>query len=67
MSVFKHQVRVDIREFYLTDDGQRKPGKKGISLSKKEWEALKDKMDDIEKAIKENDSDSVCSLTDLEI
>ncbi|KAF8554741.1 PC4-domain-containing protein [Imleria badia] len=37
---FKGQVFVDIREFYGTD-GDEKPGKKGISLTTEQWEALK--------------------------
>lgn len=34
------QVFLDIREFYGTE-GDEKPGKKGISLSMEQWEALK--------------------------
>lgn len=55
VSEFKGRVRIDIREFYLNDKGERKPGKKGISLSRDEWDKLKDQMDDIEKTIKKMD------------
>ncbi|KAI0829945.1 transcriptional Coactivator p15-domain-containing protein [Trametes gibbosa] len=39
--LFKTMKRLDIREFYGDDDDDLKPGKKGISLSYEEWEALK--------------------------
>jgi len=32
---------VDIREFYTDQEGELKPGKKGISLNKDQWEKLK--------------------------
>jgi len=57
ISDFRGKIRVDIREYYVTDDGQRKPGRKGISLSLQEWAKLKDYIDEIEKAIKNEDSD----------
>lgn len=52
VSLFKNKVRIDIREYYLDDNGDRKPGKKGISLSLDEWKKLKDQLDDIEKDVK---------------
>jgi len=52
VSTFKGKVRVDIREFYMTDDGERRPGKKGISLSLEEWKKLASNLSDIQKAIK---------------
>ncbi|RWS12920.1 activated RNA polymerase II transcriptional coactivator p15-like protein [Dinothrombium tinctorium] len=58
VSQFRHKTRIDIREYYVTDDGVRKPGKKGISLSLQEWKKLKEQMDEIEKAIVKCDSDS---------
>ena len=57
VSLFKSRVRIDIREYYLNDAGERKPGKKGISLSREEWDKVKDQMDDIEKAIKKKDGE----------
>lgn len=59
VSEFKNKVRVDIREFYLNEDGERKPGKKGISLSMDEWKKIVENMDKIKKMIKDQgDSDS---------
>lgn len=58
---FKGKVRIDVREFYLNDEGQRRPGKKGISLSKEEWEKLKDQIPEIDEKIKKtsgSDSES---------
>jgi hypothetical protein len=57
VSLFKGKVRVDVREYYLDDNGERKPGKKGISLSLDEWKKLKDQMDDIEQSIKSKGGD----------
>ncbi|KAI9569613.1 transcriptional Coactivator p15-domain-containing protein [Boletus coccyginus] len=44
---FKGLVFVDIREFYGAE-GDEKPGKKGISLSKEQWEALKQSIGTID-------------------
>jgi hypothetical protein len=72
ISEFRNKVRVDVREYYLNDDGEKKPGKKGISLSLEEWNKLKDLMPKIESAIKgtadesnddDNDSDSSVSFS----
>ncbi len=39
---FKSVVLVDLREFYVDKaDSVTKPGKKGISLTTEQWEALK--------------------------
>ncbi|THH30427.1 hypothetical protein EUX98_g3759 [Antrodiella citrinella] len=40
LSEFKGTVYLDIREFY-EKDGEAKPGKKGISISKEQWDILK--------------------------
>lgn len=63
VSEFRSQIRVDVREFYFDDNGDRRPGKKGISLSMEEWNKLKAFLPKIEKAIKgiddsESDRDS---------
>jgi len=58
VSDFKGKKRVDIREYYLNDDGERKPGKKGISLSIDEWKKLRDQMKDIDKAVGLLDTES---------
>lgn len=47
---FKGKLLVDIREFY-NDNGEMKPGKKGIALSKENWNKLKDYMNIIDEAI----------------
>lgn len=52
VSLFKNKVRVDIREYYMDDKGERRPGKKGISLSLDEWKKMKEQLGDIEKDIK---------------
>ncbi|KAI0373494.1 PC4-domain-containing protein [Pilatotrama ljubarskyi] len=44
---FKGATFLDIREFY-GDDNDLKPGKKGISLAKEQWEALKNNSDIID-------------------
>jgi len=39
---FKGMQMIDIREFYVDkSDGKEKPGKKGISLQKPQWDELK--------------------------
>jgi len=44
---FKGSLYVDIREFY-GDEGDEKPGKKGIALSLDQWETLKANLDKID-------------------
>ncbi|KAI9068309.1 PC4-domain-containing protein [Trametes sanguinea] len=44
---FKGATFVDIREFY-GDESDLKPGKKGISLNREQWEALKKGSDAID-------------------
>ena len=58
VSEFKNQIRVDIREYYFDDNGDRKPGKKGISLSMEEWNKLVSHLPKISKAIKGVDDSS---------
>ncbi|XP_015917066.1 activated RNA polymerase II transcriptional coactivator p15 [Parasteatoda tepidariorum] len=48
---FRGKVLIDIREFYEAD-GELKPGKKGICLNTEQWQALKEKIDDIDDAVK---------------
>ena len=38
---FRGKMMVDIREYYLDENGEEKPGKKGISLSLEQWDKLK--------------------------
>ncbi|ESK97069.1 hypothetical protein Moror_6290 [Moniliophthora roreri MCA 2997] len=49
---FKGKPLVDIREFY-GDEGQEKPGKKGISLTDEQWEMLKKSMPIIDRLFRE--------------
>jgi hypothetical protein len=41
---WKSQILIDIREFYQDKAGEWKPGKKGISLTLEQYQALKDCM-----------------------
>ncbi|RUS88207.1 hypothetical protein EGW08_004039 [Elysia chlorotica] len=47
VSEFRGKTFVGIREFY-EKDGKKLPGKKGISLTKDQWERLKDNISDID-------------------
>ncbi|XP_047000366.1 RNA polymerase II transcriptional coactivator [Schistocerca americana] len=49
---FRGQVYVDIREYY-ENDGELKPGKKGISLTASAWRKLLSLSDDIDEALKQ--------------
>lgn len=44
---------VNIREYYETDDGEQRPGKKGISLKLEEWRALVRQFEKIDAKIRE--------------
>lgn len=41
---WKSQILIDIREFYQDKAGEWRPGKKGISLTLEQYQALKDCM-----------------------
>ncbi|XP_055055929.1 SUB1 regulator of transcription b [Misgurnus anguillicaudatus] len=49
---FKGKVLIDIREYWMDQSGEMKPGKKGISLNPEQWNQLKEQMSDIDEAIK---------------
>ncbi|AWP06617.1 Activated RNA polymerase II transcriptional coactivator p15 isoform 2 [Scophthalmus maximus] len=49
---FKGKVLIDIREYWMNQDGEMKPGKKGISLNPEQWSQLKDQISEIDDAIK---------------
>ncbi|CAL8348217.1 unnamed protein product [Lota lota] len=49
---FKGKVLVDIREYWMNQDGEMKPGKKGISLNPEQWSQLKEQMSEIDEAMK---------------
>ncbi|XP_066510012.1 activated RNA polymerase II transcriptional coactivator p15-like [Hoplias malabaricus] len=49
---FKGKVLIDIREYWMDQAGEMKPGKKGISLNPEQWNQLKEQMSDIDEAIR---------------
>ncbi|KAJ0067766.1 hypothetical protein NL108_010070 [Boleophthalmus pectinirostris] len=49
---FKGKVLIDIREYWMNQDGEMKPGKKGISLNPEQWNQLKEQISDIDDAIR---------------
>jgi hypothetical protein len=49
---FKGNCYVDIREFYEDENGEKRPGKKGISLSTEQWNLIKALLDPIDSQIK---------------
>ncbi|RDX47078.1 RNA polymerase II transcriptional coactivator, partial [Lentinus brumalis] len=50
VTTFKGAVYVDVREFW-GDDGDLKPGKKGIMLGKDQWDALKKSVEVIDSLV----------------
>mmetsp|Transcript_5693 Transcript_5693/g.7206 ORF Transcript_5693/g.7206 Transcript_5693/m.7206 type:complete len:138 (-) Transcript_5693:802-1215(-) len=46
------KLLVDIREFY-EKNGEMLPGRKGISLTKEQWERFRDQFDQIDAAVEE--------------
>ena len=48
---FKSTILIDIREFYGDDESNLKPGKKGISLKKEQWNTILKNKDEINKII----------------
>ncbi|CAH2296542.1 activated RNA polymerase II transcriptional coactivator p15 [Pelobates cultripes] len=49
---FKGKVLIDIREYWMNQDGEMKPGKKGISLNPEQWNQLKEQISDVDDAIR---------------
>ncbi|XP_053466624.1 SUB1 regulator of transcription b [Ictalurus furcatus] len=49
---FKGKVLIDVREYWMDQAGEMKPGKKGISLNPEQWNQLKEQMSDIDDAIR---------------
>ncbi|KAF9147198.1 hypothetical protein BGX20_006718, partial [Mortierella sp. AD010] len=48
---WRKQTLIDIREFYYDENGDPKPGKRGISLTKDQFQYIVDNIDEINKAI----------------
>lgn len=59
VSEFRGKIRVDIREFYLNNEGVACPGKKGVSLVLEDWIKLKDSIDKIDEIIKKLSGDEI--------
>ncbi|KAM5193985.1 activated RNA polymerase II transcriptional coactivator p15 [Mantella aurantiaca] len=49
---FKGKLLIDIREYFMDQQGEMKPGRKGISLNPEQWSQLKEQMSDIDDAIR---------------
>jgi len=50
---FRSSILIDIREYYEDKaSGEERPGKKGISLTKEQYEKLKELMPEIDAAVK---------------
>ncbi|KAL7839546.1 hypothetical protein SRHO_G00262040 [Serrasalmus rhombeus] len=49
---FKGKVLIDIREYWMDQAGEMKPGKKGIALNPEQWNQLKEQISDIDDAIR---------------
>ncbi|XP_059400374.1 activated RNA polymerase II transcriptional coactivator p15-like [Carassius carassius] len=49
---FKGKVLIDIREYWMDQEGEMKPGRKGISLNPEQWNQLKEQMSEIDDAVR---------------
>uniref|UniRef100_A0A8B9VWP7 Activated RNA polymerase II transcriptional coactivator p15 n=1 Tax=Anas zonorhyncha TaxID=75864 RepID=A0A8B9VWP7_9AVES len=49
---FKGKVLIDIREYWMDQEGEMKPGRKGISLNPEQWNQLKEQISDIDDAVR---------------
>jgi predicted transglutaminase-like cysteine proteinase len=48
---FNKKVYVDIRDFYMKENGQSAPSRKGISLTVDNWEKFLGVIEEVNKAI----------------
>ncbi|KAK6466134.1 activated RNA polymerase II mRNAional coactivator p15-like [Huso huso] len=51
VSKFRAKVLIDLREFYSDNEGNTKPGRKGIALNLEQWTQLKTLVPEIDAAI----------------
>eukprot|EP00794_Sanderia_malayensis_P009850 gene9850-10861_t len=51
VSEFRGKKLIDIREYYTNEDGDEKPGRKGIALSIEQWNKLKEVINQVDNAI----------------
>ncbi|XP_042587918.1 activated RNA polymerase II transcriptional coactivator p15-like [Cyprinus carpio] len=49
---FKGKVLIDIREYWIDQEGEMKPGRKGISLNPEQWNQLKEQIGEIDDAVR---------------
>ncbi|KAK2871375.1 hypothetical protein Q8A67_023902 [Cirrhinus molitorella] len=49
---FKGKVLIDIREYWMDQEGEMKPGRKGISLNPEQWNQLKEQISEIDDAVR---------------
>ncbi|KAF8526702.1 transcriptional Coactivator p15-domain-containing protein [Gautieria morchelliformis] len=57
VSVFKGNAQVDIREYYTDKNGDVKPGKKGITLNRSQWDMFLSGIDSLSEQLKTIDTD----------
>jgi len=55
VSEFRGKKLISIREYYTTDDGEMRPGKKGISLTVDQWKKFKTVIKDVDADLEEDD------------
>uniref|UniRef100_A0A670HSQ2 Activated RNA polymerase II transcriptional coactivator p15 n=1 Tax=Podarcis muralis TaxID=64176 RepID=A0A670HSQ2_PODMU len=48
----KMRVLIDIREYWMDQEGEMKPSRKGISLIPEQWSQLKEQITDIDEAVR---------------
>lgn len=54
LTEFKGKWYINIREYYMGNDGDLKPGKKGIMLTMEQWQKFRGSIDEIDEAIKKH-------------
>ncbi|XP_006867684.1 PREDICTED: activated RNA polymerase II transcriptional coactivator p15-like [Chrysochloris asiatica] len=49
---FKGKILIDIREYWLDQEGEMKPGRKGIYLNPEQWSQLKEQISNSDEAVR---------------